>query len=146
MQRIALAAIVGAFALTACGSKDEKASGDKCTKAVNHTMSLSMDMVKGMAEAMGDKSKEIIAKAEKDIKEKTPEAIKKCGERLKADPKIEKTLDCLLASANQHLLDITWLDRCPGLDPIRDDPGFAHARMVVQRRVAGLWPRGLEAP
>ncbi len=57
----------------------------------------------------------------------------------------ERALTGLTEAANQHLLDLTWLEHCPGLDPIRDDPGFAHARNVVQRRVAGLWPQGIKA-
>ena len=35
--------------------------------------------------------------------------------------------------------DLLWLDRCPALDGLRDDPRFAETRAAVAARVADLW-------
>ena len=36
-------------------------------------------------------------------------------------------------------INLLWLDRCPTLAPMRDDPRFAEARALVAARVAALW-------
>lgn len=108
------ALIAGAFALTACGGSKDEAKSDKCAKAVDHTMTLSLKMAKDMAGAMGDKGKEVIAKAEKEIKAKTPEAIKSCQESLKKEPeKVGKLLDCMIGAK-----DIQGLQACEGVNDL----------------------------
>jgi serine/threonine-protein kinase len=37
------------------------------------------------------------------------------------------------------LIDLLWVDRCPVLAPLRDDPRFARCRAIVAARVAELW-------
>jgi len=48
----------------------------------------------------------------------------------------EEALAALEASVNDGLFDEAWLDRCPALDALRDDPRFARAREEVHARAA----------
>jgi len=49
----------------------------------------------------------------------------------------EKSLEALKGSARGKLSDLTWLDRCPVLGPIRNDPRFLEIRGEVAARAAG---------
>lgn len=48
-------------------------------------------------------------------------------------------IDALVKSSDLALIDVLWMDRCPVLGPIRDDPRFAQARAVVAARAAEAW-------
>ncbi len=52
---------------------------------------------------------------------------------------LDMALVHLMACAQTMLLDITWLDHCALLAPLRRLPGFAEAREVVQTRVDSIW-------
>ena len=47
---------------------------------------------------------------------------------------LEPALDHLESTVKNGLFDITWLDRCPALEPLRSHPRFAQARAVVAER------------
>ena len=55
------------------------------------------------------------------------------------DGKHEEALVALEKAAALPLIDLTWLDRCPALDGLRDDPRFLRARATTAARVAELW-------
>lgn len=42
-------------------------------------------------------------------------------------------------AADEVLVDLAWLDRCPLLAPLRDGPAFAAARQKVELRASALW-------
>jgi serine/threonine-protein kinase len=46
----------------------------------------------------------------------------------------ERTLGAVESAARQGLLDRLWVERCPLLDEVRDDPRFLAAQAEVQRR------------
>ena len=48
----------------------------------------------------------------------------------------DDALSAVEASVRDGLFDETWVDRCPALDPIRDDPRFERARAEVHTRAA----------
>jgi len=45
----------------------------------------------------------------------------------------------LTVAADSALIDVVWLERCPLLDPLRDDPAFQRAQRTTERRVAEIW-------
>jgi len=51
----------------------------------------------------------------------------------------EACLDAIEHAAELPLLDIFWLDRCPTLACVRDDPRFQKARATVAARAAAVW-------
>jgi hypothetical protein len=51
----------------------------------------------------------------------------------------EEAIAALTKSADLALIDVLWMDRCPVLGPIRDDPRFARARALVAARGAEAW-------
>ncbi len=51
----------------------------------------------------------------------------------------EKALDHVEKLANLPSTNLLWMDACPTLAPVRDDPRFAEARAMVAARVAQLW-------
>lgn len=51
----------------------------------------------------------------------------------------ERALSTLERAAELPLVDVTWLDRCPALAPVREDPRFLRLRAVVGVRAAELW-------
>jgi len=55
---------------------------------------------------------------------------------------LDTALIHLTRCAQLVLIDITWLDHCPLLEPLRLLPGFADARRVVQARVDAIWSSG----
>ena len=50
-----------------------------------------------------------------------------------------RALAALEGAAELPLIDVFWLDRCPVLGPIRDDPRFAKVRALVAQRAAEIW-------
>jgi serine/threonine-protein kinase len=44
----------------------------------------------------------------------------------------------LLEAARDRLFDLTWLDRCVLLDPLRERPAFAEARALVDARAEAV--------
>jgi serine/threonine-protein kinase len=56
-----------------------------------------------------------------------------------AGGRVEEALASLSKSADLALIDVLWMDRCPPLSLIRDDPRFAQARAVVAARAAEAW-------
>jgi hypothetical protein len=53
--------------------------------------------------------------------------------------RLEEAVAALTKAADLALIDVFWMDRCPVLGPIRDDPRFAQARAVVAARGAEAW-------
>ncbi len=51
----------------------------------------------------------------------------------------ERALSYVEAFTRIPQTDLLWMDRCPALASIRDDPRFAEARAAVAARVAELW-------
>ncbi len=51
----------------------------------------------------------------------------------------EHALHALEKAAELPLVDVAWLDRCPPLALVRDDPRFTRLRAVVAARAAELW-------
>lgn len=51
----------------------------------------------------------------------------------------EVAFRALTAATDSALIDLTWLQRCPLLDPLRGDARFVRAEQAVQRRVAAIW-------
>jgi len=52
-----------------------------------------------------------------------------------------EALDSLERASDVLLFDVLWLDRCPMLDSLRDDPRFARSRAVAGSRAASIWSR-----
>ncbi|MGZ3417172.1 MAG: protein kinase domain-containing protein [Polyangiales bacterium] len=52
---------------------------------------------------------------------------------------VDRALGALEEAAGLTLVDVLWLDRCPVLAPLRDDPRFARARAIVSERAASMW-------
>jgi serine/threonine-protein kinase len=53
--------------------------------------------------------------------------------------RLDEAIDALMKAADLALIDVLWMDRCPVLGPIRDDPRFAQARALVAARGAEAW-------
>ncbi|HJL14399.1 MAG TPA: protein kinase [Sandaracinaceae bacterium LLY-WYZ-13_1] len=53
----------------------------------------------------------------------------------------ELALEALRRAADEALIDIAWLRRCPLLAPLRDDPRYAEAERVVAGRAKEVWTR-----
>jgi len=51
----------------------------------------------------------------------------------------DKALDQVERLAKLPSTNLLWMDACPTLAPVRDDPRFAEARAMVAARVAQLW-------
>jgi tetratricopeptide (TPR) repeat protein len=51
----------------------------------------------------------------------------------------EEALGALVKGAELPLVDVLWMDRCPPLALIRDDPRFARARAMVAARAAAAF-------
>jgi hypothetical protein len=51
----------------------------------------------------------------------------------------EEAMELVERATELPLLDLLWMDRCPALDCIRDDPRFAKARALVASRVNEMW-------
>jgi eukaryotic-like serine/threonine-protein kinase len=51
----------------------------------------------------------------------------------------ELCLDALERAAELPMIDVFWMDKCPTLDCVRDDPRFARARATVAARAAAVW-------
>jgi len=51
----------------------------------------------------------------------------------------EETLQTIEQAAALPFVDVLWLDRCPALASVRDDPRFVRARAVVAARAAAVW-------
>ncbi len=51
----------------------------------------------------------------------------------------DSTERCLMEAAEGILVDLTWLDSCPLLAPLRERPGFRSARDLVRARAEGIW-------
>lgn len=63
-----------------------------------------------------------------------------CARNARIDAELEKSpLEHVEASAALPLLDVTWLDRCPLLAPLRGGPRFAKARAIVTARIEDMW-------
>lgn len=61
------------------------------------------------------------------------------AEYLGSHRRVEETLATLELAASLPLVDVLWLDRCPALACVRDEPRFARARAIVAARAAGVW-------
>ncbi len=51
----------------------------------------------------------------------------------------ELCLEAIERGAELPMIDIFWLDKCPSLDCVREDPRFARARATVAARAAAVW-------
>jgi len=51
----------------------------------------------------------------------------------------EACLDAVERGAELPMLDVFWLDKCPSLACVRDDPRFQKARATVAARAAAVW-------
>jgi len=58
------------------------------------------------------------------------------AEMLSHAGRLAEALEALNATTELPLIDILWLDRCPVLAPLRDDPAFARVRAIVAARAA----------
>jgi hypothetical protein len=47
--------------------------------------------------------------------------------------------DWLRSAADDVLVDILWMDRCPVLESIRETDWFAEARGKVEKRAGEIW-------
>ncbi|MGZ5967434.1 MAG: protein kinase domain-containing protein [Polyangiales bacterium] len=56
-----------------------------------------------------------------------------------ANDQKEEAMEMLEHATELPLIDLLWIDRCPALDCIRDDPRFAKARASVAARVNEMW-------
>ena len=56
-----------------------------------------------------------------------------------ASGNLEEAFASLEKSAALPLIDLLWMDRCPVLDRMRDDPRFVRLRATVAARVAEIW-------
>lgn len=54
---------------------------------------------------------------------------------------LNDALESLERASEVLLFDVLWLDRCPVLDVLRDDPRFARVRAVAGARAASIWNR-----
>ena len=51
----------------------------------------------------------------------------------------ERAFEWLERAEAAPFIDVLWMDRCPCLDSIRDDPRFAKVRAIVAARAADVW-------
>ncbi|MBI2389878.1 MAG: hypothetical protein HYV09_09820 [Deltaproteobacteria bacterium] len=51
----------------------------------------------------------------------------------------DEALRAIEQAAELPLIDLSWLDRCPSLACVRDDPRFVKARAKVAARAAAVW-------
>jgi serine/threonine-protein kinase len=58
------------------------------------------------------------------------------AELLAREGRVDAALEDLGLSVAGGLIDVVWVDRCPLLAPLREAPGFAEARAVVETRAA----------
>jgi serine/threonine-protein kinase len=56
-----------------------------------------------------------------------------------ASGEVEEAITALEKSAALPLVDLLWMDKCPVLACLRDDPRFVRARAIVATRVAEIW-------
>jgi eukaryotic-like serine/threonine-protein kinase len=61
------------------------------------------------------------------------------AEHLAAIGSVDEAFVHMQAAADAALVDVLWLDRCPALDEIRDDPRFGRIRAAVALRAAAVW-------
>ena len=52
---------------------------------------------------------------------------------------LDAALRHLRRAASLVLIDVTWLDRCPLLAPLRSLDAFAEARRRVEARAEAIW-------
>lgn len=53
----------------------------------------------------------------------------------------EDALERLEQAASGVLVDLEWMRRCPLLEPLRGEPGYARALAAVEQRAADVWRR-----
>lgn len=58
------------------------------------------------------------------------------AEMAAAQGRLDIALSQLTAAANIALVDVAWLDRCPLLDPLREEPAFLDAARIMRERAA----------
>jgi eukaryotic-like serine/threonine-protein kinase len=51
----------------------------------------------------------------------------------------DKCLDAVEKAAELAMIDVFWMDKCPSLDAVRNDPRFDRARATVAARAAAVW-------
>ena len=51
----------------------------------------------------------------------------------------DQALATLRVAADGALIDVTWLEHCPLLAPLRSDPRFTQAAGVIRRRANAVW-------
>ncbi len=61
------------------------------------------------------------------------------AEHLAAIGSVDEAFGHMQSAADSALIDILWLDRCPALDALRDDPRFGRIRARVALRAAAVW-------
>ncbi|NOU29329.1 MAG: tetratricopeptide repeat protein, partial [Polyangiaceae bacterium] len=61
------------------------------------------------------------------------------AEHLAAIGAVDEAFGHMQAAADAALVDVLWLDRCPALDELRDDPRFGRIRAAVALRAAAVW-------
>ncbi len=61
------------------------------------------------------------------------------AEHLAAIGSVDEAFVHMQAAADAALVDVLWLDRCPALDELRDDPRFGRIRAAVALRAAAVW-------
>jgi serine/threonine-protein kinase len=51
----------------------------------------------------------------------------------------DTALECLNTAADDILIDVFWLKKCPLLAPLRTEEGFGEAEAKVKKRAAAIW-------
>lgn len=59
---------------------------------------------------------------------------------------LDLAVEALQAAAEQPLVDVEWMRRCPALDGIRDRPEFAEALATVKARADAIWKSRARIP
>jgi eukaryotic-like serine/threonine-protein kinase len=78
------------------------------------------------------------------ITERAGPRFRTLGEQLAAEAfalreDVPRTMAAIQRAVDGTLVDIVWLDRCPGLELVRDLPEFTNARATVRARAEAIW-------
>jgi hypothetical protein len=78
------------------------------------------------------------------ITERAGPRFRTLGEQLAAEAfalrgDVPRTMAAIQRAVDGTLVDIVWLDRCPGLELVRDLPEFTKARAIVRARAEAIW-------
>jgi serine/threonine-protein kinase len=51
----------------------------------------------------------------------------------------DQSVHYLREAADETLIDLEWIERCPAFDSLRDDPDFQASHSIVKRRAERIW-------